>query len=165
MTILALIATFTIPKILAAQQNGSKNAKAKEVAGVITQAALVYQQKVGAFSGTMTGEVIAPYLNYVSIDTTSNFDDPVFTGGGAATCNNGLYSGCYKLHNGAYLVFWREDFNTTGNAVFIGIDPDGRYTGGSNDKALWFLLHINGRLETWGTAWNDPANDPDWFSW
>src|SRR5690349_7432884 len=84
LAILGVIATFTIPKILQAQQNQQYNAVAKEAAGTITQAYQAYKL-AGGDSATMNAEAISTYFNYTKLDTASQIDLP--NGAGAFTCS------------------------------------------------------------------------------
>ena len=88
--ILGEIATFTIPKILTAQQNGSNNAAAKEVAAMLSESFQQYGLS-NAVSASTNAQVILPYLNYVSRDTTSVIDSNLGTWNCAAPWYN-----CYN---------------------------------------------------------------------
>jgi prepilin-type N-terminal cleavage/methylation domain-containing protein len=176
LAILGEIATFTIPKILSAQQDGRNRTIAKEVAGMISEA---YGQHKLASTPTSSFKPIdlLPYFNYVKYDTTITIDE-VHTQGSAA-CST-TYP-CIKLHNGAVLMFESGSFSGTAttNAIAFKVDPDGKVTDGTTNgpgKSLNFWLYYNGRLSTHGaiasgtvasTGTYNPnsAYDPPWFSW
>lgn len=67
-TILGSIATFTIPKILTAQQNAQKLSASKEAAATVAQAWVLY--KLQNSPGDTDLRVLEPYLNYVAKYTT-----------------------------------------------------------------------------------------------
>jgi prepilin-type N-terminal cleavage/methylation domain-containing protein len=177
LAILGEIATFTIPKILTSQQNGSYNAKAKEVIAMIS---IAYQQ--AQFAGTVTTSTkptdLTPYMNYVGLDTVSWLDGTQ-TIGVYQDCPSSM---CLKLHNGAILLpYSTMSFNGTGanNAIVFKLDPDGKATDGTTNgpgKSLEIILFYNGRIATRGsmgvTAVSSdgsrtpaPAQDPPWFQW
>lgn len=180
LTILAEIATFTIPKILSAQQNNSYNAKAKEGAAMVSAAYQLYKQQNGA-STTAGIYSLTPYLNYVAVDTSTTIDYPQTLG--TITCGSVSYAQCLKLHNGAMLRYGDSSFtfggsNTT-NGIWFDIEPDGIANGTTNGKAVQFWLYYSGRITTYSTVddptcmgWGGsacvhptPAYDPPWFSW
>ena len=177
--ILRVIAAFTIPKVLLAQQNQSNNAAAKEAAGTISAAYQAYVLQNGTFP---TGSIqsFTPYLNYLAVDTSTNID--LWQTDTNRTCG-GVYT-CLKLHNGGMLLYATgETFagTATTNAVYFLFDPDGREMGGTTNgpgKSVLFILYANGRLGTYGTALPnttfasglvlanpEPTFDPPYFSW
>lgn len=182
--ILGVLTTFTIPKVLVAQQNGRSNAAAKEAAAAISQAFAIYKSRNTVTASTGCGDLI-PYLNYVRIDTATQMDD--IPGSGSNTCgggSNSLVDACYILHSGAAIMYCTnaDDYfggTSSTNAIFIQVDPDGSYGGSTSgpSKSVLFFLYPSGRLATMGTispntvtsggspqsAW--PAGDPTWFSW
>ncbi|HEY9687458.1 MAG TPA: type II secretion system protein [Coleofasciculaceae cyanobacterium] len=183
LAILGVIATFTIPKVLQAQQDGRSNAIAKEAAGIISAAYVAYKQSNTSTAATKAVDIF-PYINYVKQDNTSGalFDDA--PGGGSSACDSGINNVCLFLHNGAVLV--ADDTYTFGgtgttNAVYFYLDPDGKYGGSTTgpSKSVVLFLYFNGRLATWGSVNPNtvvggspgspysptPANDPTWFSW
>jgi prepilin-type N-terminal cleavage/methylation domain-containing protein len=181
LAILGVIATFTIPKVLVAQQNGQNLAKAKEVAGMVAGAFQAAVQ-AGTISSSTKPSDLAQYINYVSIDTSGRLIDG-HPGIASSTCNS-TYP-CMKLHNGGYL--WLQDdssFGGTSNLHMIAFrfDPDpANNTTSTSDgplKAVQFQLYYNGMLRTRaltftgscdsnGCTGKDPnsAFDPSWFSW
>lgn len=74
LAILGVIATFTIPKILVAQQNQQYNAIAKETAGSIA-AAFSTMQLNGLVTTSTKPSDFTPYLNYVYLDTVTQVDN------------------------------------------------------------------------------------------
>ncbi len=178
LAILGVIATFTIPKILSSQQASASNAKAKEVAGMLSAA---YQQAKydGIISSATKPSDILPYLNYAQRDTSGALIDHVPTLSSAA-CNT-TYP-CARLHNGGVLLF--DDgatFGGTSNLHILNIyfDPDGVYSGSAADgpsKAVEFFVYYDGSITTRakmkpGSTYSVglisamPAADPLWFSW
>lgn len=176
--ILGEIATFTIPKILTAQQNGQRNAAAKEVIAAVSAAYQSYTYTSGTSGGTTFGN-ITPYLNYVAVDTTSSMDDHV----GANANYTCAGRTCLKMHTGGVLFPAGNatsfgGTNTT-NAILLYYDPDGTRSGVGTDgpgKSVAFFLYYNGATTTRGTmrpnttdsngvhgAW--PTAEPSWFSW
>jgi len=181
LTILGVIATFTIPKIITAQQNSSYNASAKEVAATVAAAYQSYVFRNGSSSGAGIAN-ITQYMNYIAVDSTSTIDS--FYGDSSATTTCGAFSGvCLKMHNGAYLQYWPSD-NFSGTASTNGvpflIDPNGTSTAGTTNgsgKALYFFLYYNGSVKDLGnitpntswsaqSGWNPNSGQvPPWFSW
>jgi len=173
--ILALIATFTIPKLLVTQQNQQYNASAKEMASLASAA---YQQL--QFSGSVTsstrGKDLSPYMNYLSVDTSSLIDNIP----GATTNSCSSSNPCLNLHNGGKLMLWGNYFaGTTNNVIFIQYDPDGVVTDGTTSgpgKSVKFAIYYNGMITSRGNiipgskdnaaTYNpDATADPPWFSW
>jgi type II secretory pathway pseudopilin PulG len=172
LAILAEIATFTIPKVLSAQQNGQKTAIVKETAAMLSAAYSQYQLN-GTISSNTNGQALTPYMNYVKVDTTSNLDPR--PGGSARDCNDGG-SVCLRLHNGALLWIPITRFGGTGalNAFFVHLDPDRTNTGTADSVTL--MLYYNGRVTSranvaagtadgGGGTYTPGSYDPSWFSW
>ncbi len=174
LAILGIIATFTIPKLLAMQANARFNAAGKEAASMIT-GAFVQAQQAGQISASTTGLALIPYLNYVSIDTTSLIDDV------PGVINQQCWAArqCLRLHGGGTLMVIGHSFTGTGNqnALDFIFDPDGLPSGTTNGqgKSIEFMLYYNGFLTTLGNVKAGTCNsaacpytaspDPDWFSW
>lgn len=171
LAILGVIATFTIPKILTAQQNAQKNATVKEDFATVSNAFDMYKQNNLLTSNSKIAE-ITPYLNYLQVDTSSTLDgsrnDSL-----SYVCSNRV---CLKLHNGSILAFGNGGSfggNNTTNMQWFLVDPDGAYKGDSS--SVWGVIYYNGRLSTWGLMtplsrdadgfWNPGNYDPLWFSW
>ena len=180
--ILGVVATFTIPKVLNAQQDSQWNSIAKETAGTLSGAYAAYRRQNVDVTG-MTLEDLAPYLNYVKRETILSVDsyqeDPIIS----FDCSDAAKY-CYKLHNGA--ILYTNGFSSyfrgmaSNDAIVFFLDPDGRVTDGTADgegKAVTFWLYTNGRITTYagitsgtdaGTTTGytpDASYDPPWFSW
>ncbi len=175
--IIAQIATFTIPKVLNAQQNQSWRAKTKEAIGTISQAYQVYTLQNGYNTG-LDQSTLFKYMNHVRIDTSSSIDGP--TGWGQFECSWGQ---CLVLHNGAYLygtVAW-DSFGGSASTNYLSfiMDPDGKVSGnGAATASLMIVLYYNGRVVS-GTECRatdityagptptncTPQTSPSWFSW
>jgi prepilin-type N-terminal cleavage/methylation domain-containing protein len=170
LAILGEIATFSIPKIITAQQSQSNNAKVKEAMATISAA---YQQYayLNGFSSNVTSNNILQYVNYVAIDTTTTIDDT--PGWGQATCTSSGLLRCVTLHNGAKLMYRNnESFlgTSTTNGIWFLFDPDGRV---NNTPSLCFFILYSGRVSAQGnlpaiTSSHTTASvnpNPTWFSW
>jgi prepilin-type N-terminal cleavage/methylation domain-containing protein len=176
LTILGVIATFTIPKILSAQQGSAWNSEAKEVAGMITAAYQTHKLN-GKLSLSTTAGDLTQYMNYVAVDTTTPIDDWV-TG---TTWGCASAAKCLKLHNGGMLAFdghnftYRNGSQQKDDFLIFQFDPDGKETDGTTNgpgKAICFTLYYDGGLGTADTA--RPGSyystypddyDPSWFHW
>lgn len=157
LAILGEIATFTIPKLLSAQQNGSKRAAAKEVVAMISGAHQLAKLNTDD-STAITATTLQTYMNYVSIDTTSTIDSIPNDGPASYSCAD--YD-CFKLHNGGLLLLVGSTTGTVGNFSIL-FDPDG-YRGIKD--SVNFYLYGTGRIQTAGDLLTDPSYDPTWFSW
>ena len=177
LTIMGVIATFTIPKVLVAQQTYQYKAIAKEAIGMVAGS---YQQYM--FTSVVdqnTGiSSITPSMNYVNFLTSGNIDDEF--GQGTASCSSS--TPCLKLHNGAVLRYRVSSGGfggtATTNGVWFKVDPDGVVTDGTTNgpgKALCLFLYTNGRVADIGSI-PDTTNQystytantnsvPPWFSW
>lgn len=176
--ILGVIATFTIPKVLGAQQSIAWSAEAKEATGAISAAFALYKQTNTPDANTSTTQ-LASYFNYVKLDTTSLMDH--VTGQSSLDCQYAV-PGCLVLHNGGYLYPGGSTFGQvlSNNYIHFHFDPDGRYSGSTTGtgKAISILLYFNGRVTTaaerkvsdetyiGGVPYNWGADTPaDWFNW
>lgn len=174
LAILGVVATFTIPKILVAQQSVKEKAIAKEAIAAITGAYQLYGTS-NTVASSVSPKNLTPYLNYVRLDTaqTSAFDYP---NGGIGDCD--AASPCIYLHNGAVIQLYSNTFGGTSstNIVWFLIDPDSSKTGSPIGGGLEAALYYNERVATWPTlipgsqsSWgiyNPNANgDPPWFNW
>lgn len=142
LAILGVIATFTIPKILTAQQNGQNTAIAKEAASMINSAFTTYSLQNTLTTGT-TGGALTQYMNYVSVDTTNAYNF-------GTACSNASLA-CLKLHNGAVLEYstaQRFDSTASTGSIEFAVDPDGAGT----QTPIMFVQFYNGRLTTGGQA-------------
>lgn len=175
--ILGEIATFTIPKILSAQQNNQMNATAKEDIATLAQAFQLLQQ-AGTLSTSTTSGALLPYLNYVSLDTSGTIDD-AYGYAGSQTCSAG--EPCARMHNGSIIKFNNCSFNGSNanvNVIEFFIDPDGKVTAGgtatSNGKSIRTFIYYSGRVTSLSGvnagsasscfAWG-PGTDPPYLSW
>lgn len=177
LAILGVIAAFTIPKVLMAQQNSRYNATAKEVAAMITGAYDAYKQRYTPSSNTSAAD-LTPYMNYVSVDASSTID--LYQNSTTRTCDGTGYQ-CVRLHNGGMLLWATAGFTGTAstNAFYFYYDPDGQVTDGTTNgpgKSVVFWLYYNGRLSSYGniaantvygggTVGPMPSYDPPWFQW
>lgn len=172
LAILGVIATFTIPKVLQAQQSHKHNAIAKQAIAAMVNAYDQYRAKNTVTANTKTTNLL-PYFNYVKYDTTSTFD---YAMSGTVSCDSS--SPCLWLHNGALVQFYNVNFAGTSstNAVWFIIDPDGANMNTPQGGSLEVALYFNGRIATWKTldpntvtGWGpysaNPAMEPSWFSW
>lgn len=175
MAILGVIATFTIPKVLSAQQDAKSNAIAKEAIASIVHAYQLYGLENSPDASTKLKDTITPYLNYVRVDTSTvgAFDYPYGTQGDCDANNP-----CYYFANGAVIQLYNISFGATTplNGVWFLIDPDGSRINSPQGGGLEAMLYFNGRVATWGTLFSgtdtgwgpysaNTANDPVWFSW
>ncbi len=173
LAILGVIATFTIPKILSAQQNGQYNANGHEAISIVSAAYQQYLLEYGA-STTITPANLTQYINYVSIGANGRTYDNHYTAG-ATTCGA---SDCLILHNGGILRAVPNAFNGSGNlnAILFDFDPDGQYSDTTNGpgKGLQIWLYYSGRVTTrgqivansvWGGSTYSAVQDAPWFSW
>ena len=182
LVILGVIATFTIPKVLQTQQASSWKSSAKDVAGMLS-GALQEARLNGTFSASTKVADLTPYMNYLSVDSTSQVD--VVQTGNSVTCSGKL---CLKLHNGGMLF---TAFNagtdtycntTSTNAVSFYFDPVSGDSGTTDTgKAVVFWLYANGMVRSYktinaGTCYGTPACaiscanpnpgwEPTWFDW
>lgn len=172
LAILGVIATFTIPKILSAQQNGTYKAIAKENLSMVAGAFEQYKLSGNLSGGTGIND-LTPYMNYVRIDTSGvSVDDDQISG--TEVCD--ASAPCLRMHNGSTIHWISADTfggtNTT-NALWFHIDADGVV---SSNKSVAIFLYYNGRLVdegqiVAGTASSaqsytaDSTKVPPWFSW
>jgi type II secretory pathway pseudopilin PulG len=179
LAILGVIATFTIPKVLQAQQDESSNARAKEAASMII-GAMQQAQLAGVITSASKPLDLTPYMNYVSMDTAGVNSIDAHVGLGSMGCNT--LSPCLRLHNGGTLGLLPYTFNgsTTTNCIQIYFDPDNTYSGSASDgpsKSVSFHIYMDGSLRTRATVKNPSCqsntcgfgplanSDPSWFHW
>lgn len=171
--ILGEIATFTIPKIITAQTNGTFRSVAKEDFATVATAWNLYTTSNAPTSNTTLG-VLTPYINYLDIETSSQID-----GAPGETFVNCSVTGsniCLKMANGSIInLRTYSTFNGTGSTNFAWflVDPDGRYT--TSADSVWGVLYFNGRVTSWATiasgssnsggTYNPGSYDPSWFQW
>ncbi len=177
LAILGVIATFTIPKILGANQNSSSLARAKDVAAMISGAYQKAQQD-GIVTSTTKPSDLTPYMNYVALITDGRLIDSL-PGYSSRTCNSTFP--CVSLHGGG--ILWFQDSASFGGTtaqymIEFDFDPDGTYSGITTDnsgKSVQFSLYYNGQLTTRGQVKPNscistgcgvnpsPSYDPSWF--
>lgn len=179
LSILGIIATFTIPKILGTQQDSSYQNITKETLSTIAAAFDLYKKEGKLTASTKVGD-ITPYMNYLTVDTTSLIDDRPPSLVTSLDCSSNV-RGCLKLHNGSVLT-WDPDVNfggtNTTNAIWYKLDPNGSYDGVASGRAINIWLYYNGRVTTFccidpNTVYYNnstpntrtPTADPIWFNW
>jgi prepilin-type N-terminal cleavage/methylation domain-containing protein len=175
--VLALIATFTIPKIINIQQTSKLSAIAKEDMGAVSGAYQLYIRDNG-YSSSVSLNTLTTYINYVNNDTASIVDS--YPGQASIDCSSGWK--CYRMHNGSVMAFDPgQTFGATDPlaVTYFYVDPDGVYSGSTNGsgKSVVFFLYYNQRMSTlgnatagahdsFGTTYNpDPTKDPSWLTW
>lgn len=175
LSILGVIATFTIPKVLGSQSDSRNKAIVKEAAATVSEMYQAYKLKNVSGAGT-TWDNLIPYLNYVRQDTSTIVDS--HPANGNSDCSASWFK-CYRLHNGAMIYFDRSDiqsFGGTGDLNYLGftIDPDGKE---SDVKAVELMLYYNGMIRSRGTMKDNSTNslypdvdacgacEPNWFTW
>ena len=169
LAILGVIATFTIPKILVAQQNSTNNAIAKEMAGMVVGAYQQYQSQYSTTSGVGI-EDLTQFMNYIAFDTSTLIDAK--QNQGTSLCGSGTANYCLKLASGAMLRYGKSStYNFGGtsatNYVWFDVDPDGKVTDGTTNgpgKSIEFCMFYNNRLSTRDVV-SGTNNDPPWFNW
>ena len=170
LSILGVIAAFTIPKVLQSQQDERKRAITKEVMATLSQA-LQAARLDGTLTNTMTASSLTPYMNYTAVlaagttfDERPNYLGPTFT------C---AASSCIRLHNGAVLTpmngstfISNATTCATNGYVDYTLDADGTYTGTADSIRL--RLTYEGRAGTRAytscAGTGNSADDPSWFS-
>ena len=184
LTVLGIMATFIIPKLLNNSQHTRWNALAKESGSMFTEALLQYRQTQPVDAYTSGADIIAG-INAIKRETTINVDGvPNNPGFPTYDCSNSsIY--CYRLPNGALVTTDNQGFgendlpgyaaNPNQFLVWLLIDPDGKETGNADSLAFW--MYPNGKLKTWGaidanskdgygnTLNPEPTKDPSWFNW
>lgn len=177
LSILGIIATFTIPKVLVSQQDTTYKANAKDVMAAMSAAYHQCKLEGRLTTATKIGD-LTPYLNYVRVNTTSvddNYGDPTLN------CAGSTYD-CLNLHNGGVLAY-RDSASFGGsastNALPFFFDPDGKVTDGTTNgpgKSVVFFIYYNGRLTERADVLQGTSNTvssygpitgktPPWFSW
>lgn len=178
--ILGIIAIFTIPKLLVVQQNQKNIAVAKEAAHILSGAL-----QTAFANGTLTSSTkiidLAPYINYVSLDTSGTTLDGI-PSIASITCDSS--HPCFRLHNGAAIGEYEpnESFGgtSTTNCLEVYIDPNGiqdtSATADGPNKSVAFLVYYDGFLTTRDTPRIGSRSSvavksaqtyftPSWFSW
>ncbi len=180
LAILGIIAAFTIPKILTLSTDEQSNAKAKEAIQMVA-GAFQQMQANGIISANTTGTDLFNYMNYVTVDTSTVFDN-TYTNATTLTCQ--VTAPCIRLHNGALLYSASATSfggTATTNILWYNFDPDAMATSASTTdgpgKSLKFGIYYNGKVITRddvlpGTkggattyATPSPLVTPPWFHW
>lgn len=179
LAILAVIAAFTVPKILLVQQGQQFNAVAKEDVAAIS-AAFQQLRMNGTLSSSTSWADVTPYINFAQYDTSSGNSVDAQQTQTTYACTGTRY--CLRMHNGSIIIYRRNisfgGTNTT-NALHVHIDPDGRVTDGTTDgpgKSAAIFFYYNGRVadeggidantqNNSGTYNPGAASVPPWLSW
>ncbi|WP_373533157.1 type II secretion system protein [Vampirovibrio sp.] len=180
LTLLGIIATFGISKVLTTMQYRDYKYRVQMAAALISSAYTKYRED-NQVTGAFKPSDLIPYLNYASLDTSGTLVDYHYTTSSSAACNN--TKPCVVLHNGARIRFYDdESFGQVapGYAVIFQVDPDGVLTDNTtnnNGKMIELYLYAtNGRVATRGEITNptysnatsrtpDSVYIPPWFSW
>lgn len=184
LAILGVIATFTIPKVIQAQQNQKWGAIGKETVGAISEAYQAYLLDNPGPVDMRLDDSFFQYFNYIRRQTSGTVDNTQSQG--SWTCNAGDRR-CYVLANGAVLIsdhdYYLRDSNGSNSAVRFLLDPDGVYSGNTTGpgKSLSIWLYTNGRITSRAfinadtvfeisngstvTQQPEPAREPPWFEW
>jgi len=171
LAILGVIAAFSIPKVLQAQQENHWNSVAKETAGMLTQAYQLYKLN-GGDPTQMKAANITPYMNYIKIFTNNEQVSAENTGTYSCLSNHP----CLYFTNGSSLAYWVDDqFGGTAatNGMPFILDVDAQ-PGGATGIVFW--LYYSGKLRTRssidagttdssGQVWNPGSGEPPWFHW
>lgn len=178
--IVAAIAVFTVPKVVSSNQQSNDKSRVQMAAAMISAAYQRYQVD-RQVTGSMKPSDLTPYMNYVSIDTSTSFIDNHYTVASTLGCTGS--NPCVVLHSGAKIrCYDGESFGalTAGRAIIFQVDPDGRVTDGTTDgpghTIELYLYATNGRIATRGEIDNPtvssggsrgpvPAYISPWFSW
>ena len=189
LTILGVIATFTIPKVLQSQQNSKYTAMTKEVMGMVSGAFSAYQN-ANTVTATMHMSDLTPYINYVSVQTTGSIDTK-YGATGSTSCSTLVP--CLRMHNGGVMAYYSGTGTGTNGNYFGGtagnyyiyyfFDPDGTLTSSAQatgpGKRATMILYANGRntfqadcvssdytYEDGAQQLDCPGDPiPDWLSW
>jgi prepilin-type N-terminal cleavage/methylation domain-containing protein len=173
--IIGEIATFTIPKVLYAQQNTAYRAGARDAAAAVSQAFFIARSKGGDYN--LKGADFTPYLNYVRYDTSTRIDGYYTNATAFKDCSSA--QPCIQLASGGMVMFDGNSFGGTNstNAIWFRFDPDGKYTDGTTNgpgKPVEFFLYYSGRITTSIDCEPNSSNasttltctpTPPWFSW
>ena len=178
LSVFAVIATFTIPKIVTSQQTTKWNAAAKEMIAAISEGHMQLKAKNVLSANTTAGDIINNgNFNYTSIKTTGLIDDVY--GGTSIDCSQSYFT-CYVLHNGGVLLVEQgKPYTATGanNALPFIFDPDGVYSGSStgSGKSLFIFMYYNGKIRDFANIDNPtyvdywgyigPYSPQGWFKW
>jgi prepilin-type N-terminal cleavage/methylation domain-containing protein len=180
MALMGILASFSIPSLLQVPESTQAEKYtgiAQSTAYMIMSAYEQYRAVNPTVSMSTTAGDLTPYMNYLNTDTSATVDD--WQTGTTWGCNTNMR--CLVLHNGAKLVYDKENFNTRSgsaskdNILLFQLDPDGVYSGTTNGpgKALAIVLYYDGYIGTQGTAransfykvtYPGQNFDPPWFT-
>lgn len=186
LALMGVLAAFTVPMLLNSQNstlNSKQSAMAKDVSFMLMNAYDQYRQANSGATASTKLDDLTPYMNYVTVDTTSVLDDRP---GANATydCSVTATYTCLKLHNGG-MLYWKKAHTFTGTdtlyAIYFLFDPDSvqgtTTTADGPSKALNGFLYYDGYVRSWsnlrsGTIYNNgvssgsanSSRDPAWFS-
>lgn len=178
LAILGVIATFTIPKVIASQQSADFRAKTKEFAATLSQVRQNLALK-GQLSANTSTDDFAANMNLIGLGWGYVLDMEV--GGPTHDCDLAGGWECWKLHNGGVVFFPNgHTFGGTGstNAIWFYFDPDGKVSGPGKESVVMFIFY-DGKVRTWADipantitgndAFSphgpDPVSEPAWFKW
>ncbi|MEB3245481.1 MAG: hypothetical protein VKJ06_05805 [Vampirovibrionales bacterium] len=138
LSLVGVIASFSVRKVLVSTQNHAYNLAAKEAVGTLGEAC---QER--SFSGLSNQQHplgkhphrdIISYVNYTKIDTSGVLVDKNY-GHGSWACDD--WSPCARLVNGSvlhYVTGYKFEATSNSNAIFFKIDPVGKYSGSTFRK-------------------------------
>lgn len=181
LSVLGIIAMFTIPKVLTVAQNNDYKYRVQTAAALMSSAYARYRLD-NTVTASMKPQDLTPYLNYVSYhnDGSGLTVDGKQNTAQSWPCDNS--NPCVKLANGAVIVFYGGTFSglSPSNAVIFIVDPDGQVTDGTTTgpgRAVeMYMYATNGRIADVATIDNptrthsldrapNPTQLPSWFSW
>lgn len=176
LAILGVVAVFSVPKIFQPPASGSKMMMSENAVYMVSSAYEQYRLANGEVSTNMPSTDLIPYLNYISVATSSQQIDGMVNESDL-TCS--VATPCLNLHNGGKLYFDGGFFNgsNTTNMTFLHFDPDGKANESTTNgpgTSLKFSLYYNGTIRSRGTIfpnsqcgstfYNPSATaDPPWF--
>jgi prepilin-type N-terminal cleavage/methylation domain-containing protein len=180
LSILGVVAAFSIPKVLDSTSNGARNSAkqttmAREVAFMIMNAYEQYKAVNATVPANLKASDLTPYMNYVSVlPTTTQLDSHANIGGIVSTCTGGTGSSqmgvCLRLHNGGALWVGSSIHfggTTPRNVLFFRFDPNAQYEGTVADApgmGMQMGLYYDGtirsraQLKTGTTYYHIPSN-------
>lgn len=170
LTLLGIIAAFTIPKVLTSFNGNTHNAKAKAAAFMIQAAYNDYQMENAPTQATKASH-LTPFFNYVSVDTVNTYYGlcPV-----SVDCS-ALTGSCMRLGSGGMLT--ANDVTSFGSTSPTNAIPFSFFPEKSTTESIVFFLYYDGTLRTRNNVKDNTANstfgdidptivcDASWFSW
>ena len=170
LTLIGLIATFALPKILTAYSGSLANAKVHKAIQAVLDGYEKWRLENGSAATTTTPADIMSMVKHNGQITDGRWVDWNPGRGGyqcVPTYADGLHGVCYAMPDGE-VVYFIEAYNAArnpgnsgyqNNLVWVGVDPDGN----SWDSSTWwkptgdtgagiiFLLDTTGKFVTWST--------------